>query len=495
MVEFKESKFYKLLQDFFINNNKETFLQMLGEFYNRTEGIIEKNVNQDELIKELRELYLEFNEKGIDENIVREKVNYFVENNGKIKDILAKLIINTNKIEDNTEKLNANTNSIENINSQLDTIIRQRELIEVNLNDFSLIAKHGTSDEDWTLAFNHVFSNVIKNNCGVIKWNGQLKIKSTINLPYGVSLCGTSLPYSGLIPTEDFNGDYCIQQTSKEAHVDIRNIYIAFELNPLVGGIYLENPYDYSTLDNIVGTITRREFIRIGSETGSRIGQTIRIENCICYGNNENRIAPLVTIYNHQEAYLCNNKFMHNGKVTNQWECFRGDGITNSTFINNSFTNTNGNGISIGATKYPKRISGNTFIGNLFENILCGNNGVIRISSNSGTDNEGYENAFYNNVYLNSDDSLMFENIANTIVIGKGRIIGTSRRNFQLNPITNDASEPYGNTIISADGSTLGLNGDLELKGNGNGIKLKDPNGNKYKITVNTLGQLMVTPI
>ena len=43
MIEFKESKFYKLLQDFFINNNKETFLQMLGEFYNRTEGIIDKN--------------------------------------------------------------------------------------------------------------------------------------------------------------------------------------------------------------------------------------------------------------------------------------------------------------------------------------------------------------------------------------------------------------------------------------------------------------------
>ena len=122
MVEFKESKFYKLLQDFFINNNKETFLQMLAEFYNRTEGIINKNKNQDEIIKELYELYKEFNEKNIDENIVREKVNYFVENNGKIKDILTKLIINTNKIEDNTEKLNTNTNNIKNINSQLEYI-------------------------------------------------------------------------------------------------------------------------------------------------------------------------------------------------------------------------------------------------------------------------------------------------------------------------------------------------------------------------------------
>ena len=99
MVEFKESKFYKLLQDFSLNNDKETFLQLLAEFYNRTEGIIDKNKSQDDLIKELRELYLEFNEKGIDENIVREKVNYFVENNVKIKDIISKLNRNSNNIE------------------------------------------------------------------------------------------------------------------------------------------------------------------------------------------------------------------------------------------------------------------------------------------------------------------------------------------------------------------------------------------------------------
>ena len=105
MVEFKESKFYKLLQDFFINNDKETFLQMLGEFYNRTEVIINKNEIQDDLIKELRELYLEFNEKGIDDNIVREKVNYFVENNEKIQDIILKIIRNKNNIENITLQL------------------------------------------------------------------------------------------------------------------------------------------------------------------------------------------------------------------------------------------------------------------------------------------------------------------------------------------------------------------------------------------------------
>ena len=121
MSKFEESNFYKALQDFFINADKKTFLQFLAEFYNRTEGIIDKNNIQDDLIKELRELYLEFNEKGIDENIVREKVNYFLENN--LKDVLSKLDINTNKIKDNTKKLNINTNNIKNINSQLDTIV------------------------------------------------------------------------------------------------------------------------------------------------------------------------------------------------------------------------------------------------------------------------------------------------------------------------------------------------------------------------------------
>ena len=119
MVEFTESNFYKSLQDFFINNNKETFLEMLGEFYNRTEGIINKNVTQDELIKELRELYINLNEEGIDENIVREKVNYFLENSGKITEILSEIdnilylkesdpgYFNSEKIQN---KLNINTN-------------------------------------------------------------------------------------------------------------------------------------------------------------------------------------------------------------------------------------------------------------------------------------------------------------------------------------------------------------------------------------------------
>ena len=102
MIAFTESNFYKALQDFFVNNNKETFLEMLGEFYNRTQVIIDKNESQDDIIKELRELYITLNEKNIDNNIVKEKVNYFLENSNKIQKIYLQLSHKTNitKIND-----------------------------------------------------------------------------------------------------------------------------------------------------------------------------------------------------------------------------------------------------------------------------------------------------------------------------------------------------------------------------------------------------------
>ena len=114
MIEFKESKFYKLLQDFSLNNDKETFLQLLAEFYNRTEGIIIKNDTQDEIIKELRETFLQFNENGIDENIVNEKVNYFIENSGEIQNIIVRTIKNRNKIDNINSEINNITNNIDN---------------------------------------------------------------------------------------------------------------------------------------------------------------------------------------------------------------------------------------------------------------------------------------------------------------------------------------------------------------------------------------------
>ena len=165
MSKFEESNFYKALQDFFINADKKTFLQFLAEFYNRTEGIIDKNVIQDELIKELRELYLEFNEKGIDENIVREKVNYFLENSLKIKDVIS--------------KLNRNTNNIKNITLQMDSKANKGDLItlENRIDNFTKLPEGSTTGDAELIDGRVGASGIIYENMGdnirdIAKGNG-----------------------------------------------------------------------------------------------------------------------------------------------------------------------------------------------------------------------------------------------------------------------------------------------------------------------------------
>ena len=235
MIEFKESKFYKLLQDFFINNNKETFLQMLAEFYNRTEGIIDKNKNQDDLIKELRELYIEFNEKGIDENIVIEKVNHFVENNVKIKDILAKLVINTNKIEDNTEKLNTNTNNIENINTQLEHI----EKNNLNASSFGITTDKTVDNYD---SLHSLFKEVGRTITDDTSISSNRFFTKTVNIPNGLyrvkqadlfkdcfSTRSQNLVINGngaTIIMEDFEGSL-FENNDKALNIDIYNLNFA----------------------------------------------------------------------------------------------------------------------------------------------------------------------------------------------------------------------------------------------------------------------------
>ena len=205
MVEFKESKFYKLLQDFFINNDKETFTQFLAEFYNRTEGIIDKNGTQDDLIKELRELYLEFNEKGIDENIVREKVNYFLENSVKIKDILAKLVINTNKIEDVNTKLNA----------KLDTKANESDLIveRQRIDSFTKLAAGSTTGDAELIDGRIGADGLTYNNIGNAIRKQILNVNDKINKSTSVTEYKNILSYGDMKEISHFSGSNLSQET------------------------------------------------------------------------------------------------------------------------------------------------------------------------------------------------------------------------------------------------------------------------------------------
>ena len=183
MLEFKESKFYKLLQDFFINNDKETFIQFLAEFYNRTEGIINRNNIQDELIKELQELFFKFNEEGIDVDYVREKVNQYVENNEVVSNMYTNLNTNTNKIKNLDIQM-------ENVNLQLDRITTNH--LDFNIRDFGAKCDGVTDD---TEAIKKAIKKIKDSNtkCSLDLTYGTILISENIVIPPLLKLYGQGI--------------------------------------------------------------------------------------------------------------------------------------------------------------------------------------------------------------------------------------------------------------------------------------------------------------
>ena len=83
----------------FYNVNDENFKEFMAEFYKLTNESIKKNEIQSDLIRELQRMFEEFNENGIDENIIREKVDYFIQNNTEIENI-------NKQLEENALELN-----------------------------------------------------------------------------------------------------------------------------------------------------------------------------------------------------------------------------------------------------------------------------------------------------------------------------------------------------------------------------------------------------
>ena len=262
MSKFEESNFYKALQDFFINADKKTFLQFLAEFYNRTESIIDKNNIQDDLIKELRELYLEFNENGIDENIVREKVNYFLESSLKIKDIIS--------------KLNTNTNNIENINSKLDT---KANNIQNQINNLVLNGDGSQNLEVVQARGNHTVLNdrFSENENNLSSITVKIESKNKYNCNSVDNTNGKYLDYKGVL--------YEQAKTTITHFIDVKD-----------GDVirFIKNPYtstNYGALYKIDGTfinniksdynLTETE-IKIDNWTKTLVTFTIPSNNSIC---------------------------------------------------------------------------------------------------------------------------------------------------------------------------------------------------------------------
>ena len=267
MSKFEESNFYKALQDFFINADKKTFLQFLAEFYNRTEGIIDKNNIQDDLIKELRELYLEFNEKGIDENIVREKVNYFLENSVKIKDITSQLDNTIRKGEGGSVTwAMAAQDFRENITGGNTAVVGKNAILEENIVD-------GQVTENKT-SFITKSRNLLDET--------KLKPSTYINSGDGTEISMTSYmasDYIEITPNTDYvfsNND--LSQVRSVAYYDANKNYV-------VGG---------ERVSIIRGTRDNIKYIRVSITSGAENNQLEKGINptpYMIYGKSEARIS------------------------------------------------------------------------------------------------------------------------------------------------------------------------------------------------------------
>ena len=422
---------------------------------------------------------------------------------------------------------------IDETNTQVSDVKKYKNdqlYVEVNLNHYADIAKSGTPDEDWTLAFNHVFS-MLKGEFGLIKFAGILKIKSPINLPYGVDLEGTSLPNSGFLIEDDFVGNFCIVQNSDRSHVNLRNIFFNFQSSNKVGGVKLTNPYDYSTLDNLVGNNSRGSFLEIG---GSSISQTLRVQNCIVYACNS-VTEPLVILNNLQEGCFINNKFMGQQSNPAQTDLVVCDGETTTLFLNNSFASTTKKGLVLKSAAYQKRINANKVIGNLFE--LCGDTVIELTGANSSTLEAEY-NYFSGNDTLFQQGKMSLSNCTNTTVLDRIAVVNGSgaRRTFAMTPYNQSAKDAYSNTsILSENGGLKGKfigdfyfdkgrakqsvikwdasaeadyglkfiidgnpkvafqNNNICNETNGGGLTLKDGNGKHWVLRINAEGQVVVT--
>lgn len=99
----------------FYNINNENFIEFLSKFYGDILDIKSNDEIHKKLINELFLLYDEFNEKGIDEKILKDKIDLFLESNQIIKKI--------DKLKNDTEEIKTETN---NISSQLDTITKNK---------------------------------------------------------------------------------------------------------------------------------------------------------------------------------------------------------------------------------------------------------------------------------------------------------------------------------------------------------------------------------
>ena len=472
-----ENKIDGLIEDGTISEiiNGEIFSQINDDISHIKENVNSNKEFTKEQIKQVENKIIDLGKK-IDDKIL------------KLSDELK------NNLEEHKEAINI---KIEDLGSEFNNGLSEikkalaiQKGVLVYLNEYSEIAKAGTDEEDWSLAFDYVFKNVVNETVASIIWNGRLKIKSTIHLPKHVNISGIGLPWSGLIPLNNFKGDYVIEDNNEPTHNSIKNIYFDFAENKTVKGLKVLNPYDYNEYKFLVADGIGDTFISIG---GTQISQSTRIEDCVAYRENRGSGA-IMELRNCQEFYLVNNKLLF--KTQADKECLWCDGVTNSSFIHNSFAFTNEVAVKMLANHYPKRLNGNVFTDNLFEGIGAG--GCITILGSSNPDLEGSYNSIHDNSYFSSTAIINLGSIANTFISDPVKInhLGGDRRTYLFNRYNETSKTPYGSVEEWCDGAYKMTKSWFKIiptqEGEPSYLYMTDKSGKERMITISSDGQLEI---
>ena len=130
-------------------------------------------------------MYIKFNEEGIDENIVREKVNYFIENSNKIQDIIV--------------KINKNTNKTNNLQGQIDNLVlTAQETEEVVYNNLFYNSSYPSKSVTTTYAY-QAFGSPVPFGIGKYLVYFDFNVNGSINAKINVGMTSDSETYIGLI--------------------------------------------------------------------------------------------------------------------------------------------------------------------------------------------------------------------------------------------------------------------------------------------------------
>ena len=322
---------------------------------------------------------------------------------------------------------------IDNLGKNMDILSEdiQSRGINIKYPPVPLVGAKVDGETDDSDAINAIATHLKLNGGGTILLPvGNTFVKKTIVLPNGVNLVGDSLPYSQLVPSSDFMGEYVIQSEDQNAKNKLSHFYIQFFNNKNVGGIWLRRPYDYTSIEYVVGNLCGKTFIKIGDINLEDVSQTVKIDSCLVYGAN-GRTAPLLVVQKGQENWIVNNKFF--GAQGDTLPIAEFTCATNQTIMGNSFVGTTGTALVMTSTLKWYRLGGNHITHNLFEN--CTGQYSISLVGFAGVESEGDANSIISNRYLNSSRDIYLDNVTGTQVIdyvqhcefGSG-----ARRNFIL---------------------------------------------------------------